>query len=253
MVKEWKLKAVEKLKNEIEKSPAIAIVDMHKLPSRQLQQIKKKVRGQAVFRVMKKSTLRFAIKDSEKKNMKEFREIIPQQPALVLTEMDPFKFFSTIDKLKSPAAAKEGDVAPSEIKISAGPTNLLPGPVISELTKAGIPAAVEEGKIAVKKDVVVAKKGDKISKNLASALKKLGIEPILIGLNIVAIYQNGMIYKKEDLNLVNIYPDMVKEAFNQALNLSVAIGYPTKESIKYLIAKAVNTAQALESKFGGVK
>ena len=37
MVKEWKLKAVEKLKNEIEKSPAIAIVDMHKLPSRQLQ------------------------------------------------------------------------------------------------------------------------------------------------------------------------------------------------------------------------
>jgi len=121
------------------------------------------------------------------------------------------------------------------------------------LTRGGIPASVEDGKIAVKKDVVVAKKGDKISKQLASALKKLNIEPMLIGLNIVAIYQDGMIYKKDVLNLVNVYPEMLKDAYNQALNLSVAVCYPTKENVKYLIAKAVNTAKALESISGGVK
>jgi len=253
VVKEWKLKAVEKLRGEIEKCPVIAIINMHKLPSRQLQQIKKNVREQCTFRIVKKSILQFAMKDLKIKNVEELQKIIPQQPALVLTELDPFKFFSTIDKLKSPAAAKEGDIAPGDIKVSAGPTNLLPGPVISELTRGGIPAAVKDGKIAIKKDVVVAKKGDKISKQLASALKKLDIEPMLIGLNVVAIYQDGMIYKKETLSLVNVYPEMIKEAYNQALNLSVAVCYPTKENVKYLIAKAVNTAKALESRFGGVK
>jgi len=253
VVKEWKLKAVEKLKGEIEKSPVICMIDMHKLPSRQLQQIKKKVKEQATFRVMKKSILLFAMNDVKKKNVDEFQKIIPQQPALVLTESDPFKFFGMIDKLKSPAAAKEGDIAPNDIQVFAGPTNLMPGPVISELTRGGIPASVEDGKIAVKKDVVVAKKGDKISKQLASALKKLNIEPMLIGLNIVAIYQDGMIYKKDVLNLVNVYPEMLKDAYNQALNLSVAVCYPTKENVKYLIAKAVNTAKALESISGGVK
>jgi large subunit ribosomal protein L10 len=253
VVKEEKLKAVEKLKKEIEDSSVIGIVNLLKLPSRQLQQIKKKIKGQVVLRVVKKSTLQFAIKAANKKNKEELEKNIPQQPALALTNLDPFKFYVMIDKLKSPAAAKEGDITPADIQVSAGPTNLLPGPAISELTKAGIPAGVEEGKIAVKKDVVVAKKGDVVSKNLANALKKLGIEPILIGLNIVAIYQDGTIYKKDALSLVSIYPDMLKDAFNKALNLSVSICYPTKENVKYLLAKAVNTAKALESKFGGVK
>jgi large subunit ribosomal protein L10 len=154
-----------------------------------------------------------------------------------------------VDKLKTPAAAKEGDIAPGDISVSAGPTNLLAGPAISELTKVGIPAGVEEGKIAIKKDVVVAKKGSAFNKALANALKKLGIEPMQIGLNIIAIYQNGMIYGKEALSLVGEgYLNKIREAFTQALNLSVSIGYPTKANISYLLAKAKLHADALASK-----
>lgn len=108
---------------------------------------------------------------------------------------------------------------------------------------------MEEGKIAVKKDVVVAKKGAAINKALANALKKLGIEPMQIGLNIIAIYQNGMIYGKEALSLIGEgYLNKIREAFTQALNLSVSIGYPTKANISYLLAKAKLHADALASK-----
>jgi large subunit ribosomal protein L10 len=70
-----------------------------------------------------------------------------------------------------------------------------------------------------------------------------------IGLNIVAIYQNGMIYGKEALSLVGEgYLNKVREAFTQALNLSVSIGYPTKTNISYLLAKAKLHADALASK-----
>lgn len=254
MVKEEKLKAVEELRNEIERYPIIGIIDMFKLPSRQLQQIKKKVKGQAEIKVMKKSILEFAMKGVKKKGMDEVMRIMPKQTALILTSIDPFKFYLMVDRLKSPAAAKAGDIAPNDILVSAGPTNLLPGPAISELTKVGIPAGVEEGKIAVKKDTVVAKKGDKISAALSNALKKLNIEPVLVGLNIVAVYQNGMIYSKDVLCLVgDAYINKLKEAYTQSLNLSVAICYPTKENIGHLLSKAQIQAQALESKFGGVK
>jgi large subunit ribosomal protein L10 len=153
--------------------------------------------------------------------------------------------------LKSQTFSKDGDVALNDIKISAGPTSLLPGPAITELTKAGIPAGVEEGKIAIKKDVVVVKKGEKISKDLAMALKKLGIETMEIGLNIVAIY-DGKIYTKDVLELVNAYPEKIKEAYNQALNLSVFICYPTKANIQQLLAKAFNAAKSIEN-LGGAK
>jgi large subunit ribosomal protein L10 len=252
LVKEEKLKAVEELKNQIEQSSIVGILDMFKLPSRQFQEIQKKIRGKAVIKMTKKTILKFAIKNSGKPNIHEVEKIIPQQPAIVFTQEDPFKFYLLISKMKSPTSAKDGDVAPSDILVSAGPTNLLPGPAISELTRAGIPAGVEEGKIAVKKDTVVAKKGDKISKQLAAALRKLNIEPIEVGLNIVAIHYNGMIYKKDALEFVNVFPIKLVEAFNQALNLSVAICYPTKENIKYLLAKAYRIASSLKNKIGGM-
>lgn len=252
MVREEKVKEVEELRKTIDSYPIIGILDMFKLPSRQLQEIQKKIRGKALIKMTKKSLLKLAIKNSTKQKIQELEKTIPQQPAIVFTELEPFKFYVTVDKMKSPAAAKEGDVAPSDISVSAGPTSLLPGPAISELTKAGIPAGVEEGKIAVKKDVVVARKGERISKDLAGALRKLNIEPMEVGLNIVAIYENGMIYGKEALDFVNIFPEKLKEGFSQALNLSVAICYPTKDNIKFLLAKAFNSAAAVESKIGGM-
>lgn len=253
MVKEEKIKQVEELKKFFGEYSVVCLLDMFKLPSRQLQEIKKELRGKAEIKVVKKSILLHAIRDLDKKSISELEKYVPLQPGIVFTNLEPFRFYSIVEKLKSPAFAKEGDIAEENIEIKAGPTGLLPGPVIGELSRVGIPAGVEDGKIAIKKDVVVAKKGEKISKALADILKKLKIQPIKIGLNIVAIYENGKIYLKEVLDLVKIYPEKLKEAFNQALNLSINISYPTKENIKFLLAKGFNTAKILERRIGGVK
>jgi len=249
--KEKKMKEVEEMKKLFEKHSVFGIVDMFKLPTVPIQKVKKKSGKDISIKMTKKAVLVRSLEDikAKKKGFEEFSKLIPKQPAIVFTEMDPFKFYAMVDKLKVPAAAKEGDIAPADIEIHAGPTNLLAGPAISELTKVGIPAGVEEGKISVKKDVVVAKKGSPISKPLANALKKLGVEPMAIGINVVAIYQNGMIYSKDVLSLVGeTYMNKIREAFTQALNLSVSIGYPTKSNISYLLAKAKLAADAIESK-----
>lgn len=254
MVKESKLKEVEDLKKLIEEHHVFGIIDTNKLPSKQLQEIRKKIRGTGLIKMCKKSVLIHALKGSSKKSIENLEKIIPLQPAIVFSKTEAFKFYGMIDKMKSQTYAKAGDIAPEDIKVFAGPTSLMAGPAISEFSKAGIPAGVEEGKIAIKKDVVAAKKGTVISRDLANVLRKINIQPILVGVNIVAIYENGMVYKKDALSLVGEgYLNKLKEAFSQALNLSVFICYPTKENVSQLLAKAYRQAKALESKIGGAK
>ncbi|MBI4009817.1 MAG: 50S ribosomal protein L10 [Candidatus Aenigmarchaeota archaeon] len=250
MVKEEKIKKVGEMEKLLTTYKTIGIIDLHKLPNKQMQEIKKSVRGTADLKVVKKSTLLHALKKVSWK-IGELEKSIPLQPGLVLTNADAFKFYIKIDKLKSLTFAKEGDVVGEEILITAGPTSLLPGPVISEFAKVGLVAGVEDGKVAIKRDKVVAKKGDVVSKELAPILRKLKIQTIKVGLNIVAMYDDGFIYKKDSLSLVgDSYLDKIKDAFHQALNLSVNIIYPTKENIGYIFAKAYQQAKAIQNKIG---
>jgi len=252
MVREEKIKAIEELRKMIDDYPVIGIIDMNKLPSKQLQEVRKKVREDTIIKITKKSILDFAIKQSGRKNIQELEKIIPSQPALIFTKRGAFRFYSVVDSLKFPTFAKENDIATGDVNVSAGPTSLLAGPAISELTKAGIPAVVEEGKIAIKKDVTVVKRGGKISKDLANALRKLGIQPIFVGLNVTGLYEDGRIYTRDVLDLVKIFPEMVVAAHQNAVNLSVYVCYPMKDNIKLLLAKAFNSAKAIENKVGGV-
>ena len=244
MVKEEKVRAVEELQKEMDKSGVIGLIEMYKMPSSQLQRIRKELRDKAEIKMVKKSTLMFAIEKSKKKELKKLEEIMPKQPAILLTDIEPFKFYTLISKLKLPTYAKEGDIVESDVKVSAGPTSLLAGPVISELQKVGIPATVKEGKIAIREDKTVLKAGEEVTAELASVLRKLKIQPVKIGLNIIAML-NGKFYKKEVLELVNEFPKQLPQAFQQALNLSVFICYPTKQNIKVLIGKAVNEAKVI--------
>ena len=251
MVKEEKLKKVDELEKMLNSHKTIGILDLHKLPNKQMQEIKKSIRDIAVLKVVKKSTLLHTLKKMQNSKVGELEKSIPSQPGLVLSNVGAFKFYTKIDKLKSLTFAKEGDIVDDEILITAGPTSLMPGPVISEFGKVGIVAGVEDGKVAVKRDKVVAKSGDVVSKDLASILRKLKIQTKRGGLNVVAMHDEGFIYEKDVLSLVgDNYVNKVKQAFSQALNLSVNIIYPTKESIGYILAKAYQQAKAIQSKMG---
>jgi len=248
MVKQTKIDAVEALKKKIEAARVIGMLDMHKLPSKQYQEINKKLRDEVEFVMVNKTILLRALAGSGKSNIKEIEKLVPTQPALVFTKLDPFKFYMRASRMKSPTYAKDGDLADDEILVSAGPTGLMPGPVISEFAKVKVPAGVEEGKISVKRDTIVAKKGDAISKDLANILRKLKIQPVKVGLKIVAVYDDGSIYMNDVLSLAGQgYVDQMVACHQKAMNLSVASGYPTKSNISLLLAKAYRESQALGS------
>ena len=229
----------KKIKPEVDKYSVIGILDMYKLPGRQLQEMKDKLKAQARITVVKKALVKMILKEIKKDNIEKLEQYVGDYPALLLSNANVFELSRVIDKAKSPANAKAGDMAPRDIMVKAGPTPLPPGPAIGDLQKLKIPAGVEGDKIAVKKDTIVLKEGEKVTKAHADLFMKLGIQPMEIGLNLVAAWDNGMVFDKSILFVpLEEYVNKVTNAYRNAFNLSCNTGYPTKETMPFLVMKA---------------
>ncbi len=247
-VRPEKIEFVENLAKRINENPIIGIFDLTKMPAAALQKIKYELYGQADVRSIKKSLLTRAIEKSDKKQLNEH---VKGQPGIIITDMDPFKLYKVIQKSKSNIRAKPGDVAPEDIEIKAGPTELMPGPAITTLSKVGIQSKVEGGKIAIIRDKVVAKAGQEITSDMASVLGMLKIEPIEVGLDINAVFEGGTIYTSDILAIdeQQILSDMVS-GYHHAINLSIETGFITKEAVPIMISKAFNEARSLALEAG---
>ncbi len=246
MVSEKKRETLREVKASIEKYPVIGLVDMHDLPARQLFHIKQQLKGKALIRMVKKRVIMLAGEESKKSGMKELTGKIQGQPALLFSEANPFELAHKIAKSVSKALAKEGDIAPIDIVIPAGPTNLPPGPAIGELQKMKIPAGVEGDKIFVKKDTRIVKEGKEISKDAAGVMAKLGIEPMEISLNLVAVLDSGTVFDKELLFIPpEHYIGQIKSAYSNALNVALNIDYLTADTLTLLLSKAHQQALSL--------
>jgi len=246
MVSKKKLDEVKKVKELVGKYPVIGVIDLFKMPSRQLQAIKKELRGKALMRMTKKRLIKLVLEDCKKKDIKKLLEADVVEPALLFTEMDPFKLYKTLSKSKSPTYAKTGDIAPRSIVISAGATSIPAGPAIGEFQRVKIPAMVKEGRIHVRKDTTVVREGESISADVANILKKLDIQPMKIGINIVAAWEDGVVYGQDVLTVdEEEYLAKLQAAHINALNLSVDSCYTNKESIRPLLAKAYRCAKNL--------
>jgi large subunit ribosomal protein L10 len=251
MVSERKKKDVHELVEQIERYPVVGILDMHKLPARQLYMIKQQLKGKAVIRMAKKRVTKLALGKSKKPDISKLGDSIQNQPALLFSEGNPFELANTISKSVTNASAKAGDIAPRDIIVPAGPTNLPPGPAIGELQKAKIPAGVEGDKIVVKRDTCIVKEGEEISAGVADIMGKLGIEPMKISLNLIAVWDEGMVFGKDLLFIPREhYIGQLQSAYSNAFSMCMNIGYVTPETITLLLSKAHREAYALALEAG---
>ncbi len=253
MVSQKKLQTVKEVSEQLKDYNVIGILDMHKLPAKQLFDIRNKLRGKATIRMVKKRLIKFIFKSSGKNGLEKLLDYVQGEPALLLSKEDPFRLAKVIMSSKSKASAKAGDIAPDDIIIKAGPTPLPPGPAIGDLQRMKIPAMVQGDKIHVREDTVVAKKGDTISRELADLLGKLGIEPMEIGLNLIAVWDNDVIYGKDVLFVPQEkYIEDIEHAHAKAFNLAYNIGYYTSDNIPLFISKAHSEALAIARATGTI-
>ncbi|MSS74516.1 50S ribosomal protein L10 [Candidatus Pacearchaeota archaeon] len=245
-VSESKKKLVKELTMKMQRNRTVLLASCKGLPGKQFHEIKKKLRGAADLKVAKKSTISKAIEATEKGTLQQLKSNLQADYVLLFSDMEPFELSSMLIDFQSSRRAKTGDIAPYDIEVEPGPTELVAGPAISELGAVGLKVKVVEGKLEIIKGATVVKKGETIKANVASVLGKLNVSPMKVGFLPIAAFDG-----KED----KVYTDLMidkpgtleslREMVRKSFGFAIALKYPTKNTIKYFIAKAFAEEKAI--------
>ena len=278
----WKKEIYSDLVELLQKYPVVAVADLRKVRSSQIQEIRKKLRGKAELIVAKNTILRKASEKlaTEKTNVDKFADSLTGSQVLIFSQMNPYELIIFLNKNKVRVPAKGGDIATSEIMVQGGNTGLQPGPVISEFNEAKVQTRIEGGSIFIAKDTIVANKGDVISTKTASLLSKLGMKPMEAGLSLAYAYDHGLVLFPNDLTFdldqmktefstavrlafgvaveANIMlpataPQIISKAYRQAVAVSLEAGFLTKETTPFIIGRAVRTMNTLSAAISATK
>jgi len=243
-----KVKMVTQLAELFDSKNTIMVVSIKGLPSQQFQKIKKQLSKEAVVKVLKKRLVNLAIEKSKKAGIKELEKYVKEDCALIISDVDPFELSGRLNKSKSPVKAKAGQEAPIDVSVEAGPTELPAGPAVSELGSLGIMVQIKAGKIEIAEPKVIVKAGDKISEGAAGIMSKLNILPFFVGFMPMAAYDSKSenVFKDVKIDIEGTIEELQYSA-SKALAFAVSLSYVNKETINFLLAKALINEKAIEN------
>ena len=241
----WKEEEVQAIVDLLESHESVGVVDITGIPSRQLQNMRAGLYGTAVLRVSRNTLLIRALEQVDD-GLEQLIDEVEGQVGLIATNETPFGLYRELEASKTPAPINAGEVAPNDIVIPAGDTGIDPGPFVGELQQVGAQARIDEGSIRVTADSVVAETGETVSDDLAAVLAELEIEPKEVGLDLRAVYADGILFEPDELAIdLDEYRDDVASASTAATNLAVFAAVPTAQTTPLLLRKASDQAIGL--------
>jgi large subunit ribosomal protein L10 len=239
-------KATVKQLVDLMKYSTIMVVSIKGLPSRQFQDIKKKLRVNAKIKVAKSNLVKLAMEKAGIPAMKDLEKYVDADCALLFSNEDAFIIAGTLNESKSATKAKAGQIPEEDLYAEAGGTDLIPGPDISALSAVGLKVKVEGGKLAIQARAIICKKGQPITPERAAVLAKLNIIPFKIGIEPVAAYMNGKVYSGIKVNKEETL-GILKNMYAKSIAFAVSLPFVTKESLPFVLGKAASHEAALQS------
>lgn len=241
MVKEdkttWKANYFVKIVELMNEFPKCFIVGVDNVGSKQMQQIRQSLRGNAVVLMGKNTMIRKAIRGHLEQNpqLERLLPYIKGNVGFVFTKGDLAEVRDIILANKVAAPAKAGALAPIDVIVPAQNTGL--GPEKTSFFQAlSIQTKIARGTIEMLSDVKLITAGDRVGASEATLLNMLKISPFFYGLQIQQVYDSGTVFSPSILDLTD---DDVRRRFMEGVtniaSLSLAIGYPTVVSAPHSI------------------
>ena len=273
----WKPDRVDELKDIVGREGIVGVVDISGVPAKNMLDMRSSLRGMLTMTMAKKSLIRLAWKEAglSEENLETLLEGAIQ-PCVVHTDsLNCYELFDELEKTRQGRAAKEGEIAPEDIIVEAGPTEFGPGPIVGEFNAVGIPAKIDKGAVAIQKTVTVVNKGDPIEGELGLMLSKLGINPIEFGLILMGVIDDGQVLSSSELDLdtdglrndiiqatsgafnlafnvqwfsIATMPALLSKASSEALSVALEAGVVNDETASVIISRANAHAMALASR-----
>lgn len=230
-------------------------VDANNVSSKQISNLRKKLRAIGAYMIMGKNTLMKACltaantapeegdadyaerKDTFQKN-DNIEKIISQLKGntnLIFSNGDLGEVKAILDAEIRPSPARSGMIAPIDVSIQAGATGLDPKQTgffqNLEIQTKIVKAQIE---IVVAKQVIT--KGDKIGGTQAQLLDKLKIYPFEYKMNVTKVLQDGSMFDPAVLDLdTNAILAKFQAGCQTAAKVSLGIGYPTSVSAPHTL------------------
>ena len=251
MVKEdkstWKSNYFLKLVQLLDEYPRCFLVGVDNVGSKQMQQIRIALRGQAVVLMGKNTMMRKAIRGHLENNpaLERLLPHIKGNVGFVFTKNDLGETRQVIVDNKVAAPAKAGALAPLDVIIPAQNTGL--GPEKTSFFQAlAIPTKISRGTIEILNNVNIIHEGDRVGASEATLLNMLKISPFSYGLQIQQVYDSGTIFHP---SILDITDEDLKATFMQGVTnvacVSLAIGYPTVASVPHSIVNGFKNLLAI--------
>jgi len=233
----WKSNYFTKLVQYMDEYPKCFIVGADNVGSKQMQQIRIKLRGTAVVLMGKNTMMRKAIRGHIDNNpaLEKLLAHIRGNVGFVFTSADLSEVRGHLLENKVRAPARAGAIAPGDVIIPAQNTGL--GPEKTSFFQAlSIPTKIAKGSIEIVNDVHILKEGDKVGPSEATLLNMLNISPFSYGLQVQMVYDSGSIFEPK---ILDIKPEDLRARFMAGVRnvaaVSIEIGYPTVASAPHSI------------------
>jgi len=244
-IPQWKKEEVEDLVGTLGRYDSVGIVHIAGIPSRQLQKMRRNLYGTAELRVSRNTLMNRALEEVDD-GLEDLGEYISGQVGLICTDTNPFSLYQQLEESKTSAPINAGEVAPNDIVIPEGDTGMDPGQFVGELQAVGADARIQEGSIQVMEDSTVLEAGEEVDDQLANVLGELGIEPKEVGLDLRAVFADGVLFEPDELELdVDAYRTDIEAATARARNLAINAEYPTAATVPALLSKAAGEAKSV--------
>merc|ERR1712127_88485 len=243
----WKSSYFAKLTWVLDEYPKCFIVGADNVGSKQMQEIRIALRGQAVVLMGKNTMMRKAIRGHLEKNpdLERLLPHIKQNVGFVFTneELVDVRDLLLANRVKAPA--KAGALAPLDVMVPAQNTGM--GPEKTSFFQAlSIPTKITKGTIEIIQDVPLITAGDRVGMSEATLLNMLKISPFTYGLIIQKVYDAGTVFSPEILDITD---DDLKARFMQGVAnvaaVCLQIGYPTVASAPHSIVNGMKNLLAI--------
>lgn len=243
----WKSQYFVKIVQLFDEYPKCILVGVDNVGSKQMQQIRQAMRGEAVLLMGKNTMMRKAIR-GHLPNNPALEKLLPHLKGnigFVFTKEDLVDVRDKILKFRVPAAARAGALAPIDVRVPAMNTGL--GPEKTSFFQAlSIPTKITRGTIEIMSEVHLIKYGEKVGASEATLLGMLKISPFSYGLILEQVYDSGSVFSPEILDITD---DSIRARFMMGVanvaSVSLQIGYPTAASVAHSIANGFKNLLAV--------
>lgn len=223
------------------------IVQADNVGSKQMQETRMALRGQAEILMGKNTMMRKAIRGNLAKHP-QLEKILPHvvgNIGFVFTSEDLTHIRDVLLSNKKEAPAKAGAIAPLDVFVPPGNTGQ--GPEKTSFFQAlAIPTKITKGSIEILSDIHLIKKDEKVGASEAALLQMLKIRPFHYGLILNQVYDNGSVFSPAVLDITD--DDILKTFCTGIANvaaISLAIGYPTTASVPHSIVNGFKNVASI--------